>query len=225
MNPSFFSQSSESENWSRQLAAMLAVRAPQLASPAVKAVAGQTLLPAGQSITRLPWILQGRLDCVLPLHDGETGSLIPVSFGAGEIAMLSQLFCNSPVWVDVVVAQSCELRWLSVSALEALLASDVDLLMMHVRFLAHRLREVQLRERSWVERSVHQRVLAHLTRIASKTQVSQQGVRTIHATHEELAARCGVSRPKFTLELKRLEGLGAIRRGRGFIEILKLPAF
>lgn len=207
------------------MAAMLAVRAPQLASPAVTAVAGQTLLPAGQPITRLPWVLQGRLDCVLPLQHGETGSLIPVSFGAGEIAMLSQLFCNSPVWVDVVVAQSCELRWLSVSALEALLASDFDLLMMHARFLAHRLREVQLRERSWVERSVHQRVLAHLTRIASKTPESQQGVRTIHATHEELAARCGVSRPKFTLELKRLEALGAIRRGRGFIEILKLPAF
>ena len=50
------------------------------------------------------------------------------------------------------------------------------------------------------------------------------GSSTVHATHEELAARCGVSRPKLTTELKRLEAQGLIRRGRGALDILSLPS-
>jgi CRP-like cAMP-binding protein len=221
MHPAIFSTPTDSHHWSRQLGQALAERLRVDRQAVVQVGAGKILLPAGQAITRLPLLLSGRLDCVLPLQQGEAGSLIPISFEAGEIAMLSQLFCNAPVWVDVVAAQDCTLRWLPVAALEALLRSDAQLLLMLTQFLAHRLRDVQIRERSWVERSVHHRVLMQLVRLAQKTTPDAQGCRVIHATHEELAARCGVSRPKLTLELKRLEAQGLIRRGRGFIEILK----
>ena len=81
---------------------------------------------------------------------------------------------------------------------------------------------MQIRERGWVERSVHHRVCMQLTRLAQKTGPDAQGALHIHATHEELAARCGVSRPKLSTELKHLEGGGLIRRGRGSIEVLDL---
>ena len=222
MHPVIFSTPTESHQWSRRLGQALGARLSAGSLATVHVPAGKTLLPAGQPITRLPLLLSGRLDCVLPLQDGEASSLIPISFEAGEIAMLSQLFCNVPVWVDVVAAQDSELRWLPVAELEKLLEADPTLLLMLTRFLAHRLRDVQIRERSWVERSVHHRVRMQLMRLAQKTAPDTDGRHIIHATHEELAARCGVSRPKLTLELKQLEAQGLIRRGRGFIEILKL---
>lgn len=222
MHPVIFNTPTESHHWSRQLGQALGERLLVGSQALVQVPAGRLLLPAGQPITRLPLLLSGRLDCVLPLQDGEASSLIPISFEAGEIAMLSQLFCNAPVWVDVVAAQDCELRWLPVAELEALLRSDAALLLMLTQFLAHRLRDVQIRERSWVERSVRQRVSMQLLRLAQKITPDAQGVRVIRATHEELAARCGVSRPKLTLELKRLEQEGVLRRGRGSIEMLNL---
>jgi len=221
MHPVIFNTRTESHQWSRRLGQALGERLAVGSQPVVRVPAGKTLLPAGQAITRLPLLLSGRLDCVLPLQDSEAGSLIPISFEAGEIAMLSQLFCNAPVWVDVVAAQDCALRWLPVAELEKLLEADPALLLMLTRFLAQRLREVQIRERSWVERSVHHRVFMQLMRLAQKITPDAQGGRVIQATHEELAARCGVSRPKLTLELKHLEAQGLIRRGRGHIEILK----
>lgn len=224
MDPLILNTRTDSHQWSRRLGQALSERLSVGSQPMVQVPAGRTLLPAGQPITRLPLLRSGRLDCVLPLQDGEAGSLIPISFEAGEIAMLSQLFCNAPVWVDVVAAQDCTVQWLPVAELEKLLETEPALLLMLTRFLAQRLRDVQLRERSWVERSVHHRVVMQLVRLAQKTSPDAQGCRVIHATHEELAARCGVSRPKLTLELKHLEAQGLIRRGRGCIEVLRLGA-
>jgi CRP-like cAMP-binding protein len=42
----------------------------------------------------------------------------------------------------------------------------------------------------------------------------------VPATHEHLAMRCGVSRPKLSNELKQLENAGILRLNRGAIEIL-----
>lgn len=221
MHTALLSIPTDSHQWSRRLGQALGERLSVDSQPVVRVPAGKVLLPAGQPITRLPLLLSGRLDCVLPLQEGETSSLIPISFEAGEVAMLSQLFCNAPVWVDVVAAQDCALRWLPVAELETLLGQDAALLLMLTQFLAHRLRDVQLRERSWVERSVHQRVRMQLMRLAQKIQPDAQGHCMLHTTHEELAARCGVSRPKLTMELKQLEAQGLIRRGRGHIEILQ----
>ena len=222
MNPAIFNTRTESHQWSRRLGQVLGERLAVQSQAMVHVPACKNLLPAGQPITRLPLLLSGRLDCVLPLLGSDAGSLIPISFESGEVAMLSQLFCNAPVWVDVVAAQDCVLHWLPVTELEALLRSDAELLLMLTQFLAHRLRDVQIRERGWVERGVRQRVLMQLRRLAQKTLPDAQGVRVIRATHEELAARCGVSRPKLTTELKRLEQEGLLRRGRGVLEFLKL---
>ena len=220
MHPALFHAPSESHLWNQRLAQALCERLPESQYPAVQVHAGQVLLPSGRPITRLPLLLSGRLDCVLPVQQGESGPLIPISFEAGEIAMLSQLFCNRPVWVDVVAARNARLRWLPVATMETLIESDSALLQMLTRFLAHRLRDVQIRERSWVERSVQQRVRLQLERLAEKIPPDSRGLRTLHTTHEELAARCGVSRPKLSLALKRLELEGRLQRGRGRLDLL-----
>jgi CRP-like cAMP-binding protein len=43
------------------------------------------------------------------------------------------------------------------------------------------------------------------------------------ATHEQLAAGCGISRPKASIALKALEDNGILKLGRGWIEVLNLP--
>jgi CRP-like cAMP-binding protein len=47
----------------------------------------------------------------------------------------------------------------------------------------------------------------------------------IAVTHDKLAARCGLSRPKLSQELKRLELAGTLRLHRGAIEIVDRRAF
>lgn len=222
MLQTIFSAKPESHGLSQQLGLALAKRIPETHSPVMRIAVGQTLLHSGVAITRLPLLLSGRIDCVVHLNKGETGDIIPVSFEAGEVVLLSQLFCNIPVWVDLVAAENCTVRWLDVKHLEVLIETDPALLLLLTRFLSQRLREVQTRERGWIERSVHNRVCAHLTRLAQKSQIDAQGHTWIAATHEELAARCGVSRPKLSQELKRLEQAGCIRLSRGKIEILRL---
>lgn len=225
MLSAIFGAKPESHELSQQLGDLLGQRIALSESPVVQVPAGKLLLPAGQTIRRLPLLLKGRVDCVLPMDQGETSSIVPVSFGAGEVAMLSQVFCNRPVWVDVVAAQDCALRWLDVKDIEALMKQVPELLLLLAKFLSQRLREVQTRERSWVERGVRNRVRAHLLRMAQKGTANAQGQRHILATHEEVAARCGISRPKVSLELKRLEQQGWIRLRRGCIEILDLDAW
>lgn len=47
----------------------------------------------------------------------------------------------------------------------------------------------------------------------------------IAATHEHLAARCGVSRPKMSRELKQLERSGRLKLLRGSVEVLAPESF
>lgn len=46
----------------------------------------------------------------------------------------------------------------------------------------------------------------------------------IHSTHEQLAANCGVSRPKASLALKKMERDSILKLGRKCVEVLNLPA-
>ena len=46
----------------------------------------------------------------------------------------------------------------------------------------------------------------------------------IHATHEQLAASCGVSRPKTSLAFKKMECDGILDLGRKWVEVLKTTA-
>jgi CRP-like cAMP-binding protein len=153
--------------------------------------------------------------------NGAVGTpVVPLSFGAGEIVLLSQLFGDRTSGVDLVTGDDCTLRWVPIEEIEAALLRDAAALLLLTKFLAQRLREVQVRERAWAERGVHERVCAALARLSAEQTVRTDGRVLIATTHEQLAARCGVSRPKASLALKRLEQAGRVRLERGAIELL-----
>lgn len=188
--------------------------------PAVTLAAGATLLQAGEVPLKLAFLIEGRVDAVLQAQSGDGAQVVPLAFAAGEIVLLSQLFCAGPGFVDLVAGTRVKLRWVPVAEIEAALAADAPALLLLTRFLAQRLREVQLRERAWVERGVHERVCAALSRLAAEQPRRSDGRWLIHATHEQVAQRCGASRPKTSLALKRLEQAGRVRLERGAIELL-----
>lgn len=204
----------------RQLGADVLARLNLSGVPVQSVDKGKWLKSSDQRLYALPYIESGRLDAVL--HFGEDGSqVIPVTFGPGELALLSALFSDEPIYGDLIAARPLQFRWLPIKDVEAVLLSDKDLLVVLARFLTQRLREVRARERGWLERGVHERVLAGLTRIALETvPTGPDEPWLIPSTHEQLAFRCGVSRPKLSKELKQLESTGALRQRRGSIELL-----
>jgi CRP-like cAMP-binding protein len=214
----------ESRALSRSLGRALATPLGLAHRPRVTAAAGAVLLKAGDAVHRLPLLEQGRLDAVLHLHGGQGGQVVPVTFGAGEMVFLSHLFTDTPSGVDLVVGEPASWRWVPVPEIEAAVLSDGALVVLLVRFLGQRLREVQMRERGWVERGVHERVCAALVRMSADQPIDPGGWHVVAATHDELAARSGVSRPKASQALKRLEAAGRIRLSRGRIEIMDLAA-
>lgn len=212
----------ESRQLSRELARRLEVRLDLLRHPVQHASSGSTLIAAGDRVLRLPFIVQGRIDSVLHLMGSEGGRVLPVSWENGEVALLSYLFTQQPSTVDLVAGSDLAVRWAAVADVEAALLAEQELLILLVRFLAQRLREVHLRERGWVERGVHERVCATLARLAKQAPRDDGGHPVIAATHEELAERSGVSRPKLSQALKRLEQAGRLRLERKSIRILDL---
>jgi CRP-like cAMP-binding protein len=93
-----------------------------------------------------------------------------------------------------------------------------------VRFLGFRLREVQARERAGSARSVMTRLSASLIRTLGELPIRPDARLLIHATHEQLASSCGVSRPKTSLALKKLERDGIVLLGRKWVEVLDTHA-
>lgn len=181
---------------------------------------GRWLNISDQRLNALPFIESGRLDAVLNV--GEEGTqVIPVIFSRGEIALLSALFSEEPIPGKLVAAEPLLVRWIPLADLEAALLEDPGLLLILVKFLALRLREVRARERGWLERGVHERVCAGMARVALESPpASPDGPWSIFSTHEHLASRCGVSRPKLSQELKYLEHKGVVRLNRGRVDIL-----
>ena len=221
--PSNFSDKAQSRALSQQLAKDLLQRLDMSRYPVQRIKAGAWLRRSGQRLDSLPFIEAGRINAVLQLGDQGTQA-IPVTFGPGEVALLSTLFSEEPIHGDLVAAESLDLRWLPVHDIEAALLEDRALLVCLVRFLAQRLREVQTRERGWLERSVHGRVCATLARVALETPPAPEQPWLIPATHEYLAMRCGVSRPKLSHELKELEQAGILKLNRGTIELIDYAA-
>ncbi|MFC7460319.1 Crp/Fnr family transcriptional regulator [Hydrogenophaga defluvii] len=206
---------------SHELAATVWTQLDTARFPVQRLNKGWWLNLSDHRLQALPFVVQGRLDAVLAL--GEEGTrVIPVSFGPGEIALLSALFADEPVHGQLLAAETAQVRWLPKAELESLLQQHPPLLLLLVRFLAQRLREVRARERGWLERSVHERVRAGLARVALATAPAHAGQPWyVVVTHEQLAQRCGVSRPKLSLALKQLECDGVVRLGRGRIEVLQ----
>lgn len=184
--------------------------------------AGFSLFKAGDRVTQLPYVMSGRLDAVVHVPGVQGGQIVPISFRAGEMAFLSYLFNQLPSGSDLVVGESSTIQWLPLKDIEACLLNDQGLLLMLVRFLGQRLREVQARERSWAARGVQHRLCAGLGRMAADLPSRSDGRTVVFATHEQIATSCGISRPKASLALKALEGDGILKLGRGWIEVLNL---
>lgn len=184
--------------------------------------AGVSLFKAGDRVTQLPYVMSGRLDSVVHVPGVQGGQIVPISFRAGEMAFLSYLFNQLPSGSDLVVGEPSTIQWLPQSDIEACLLNEQGLLLMLVRFLGQRLREVQARERSWAARGVQTRLCAGLARMAADLPSRSDGRALVVATHEQIAASCGISRPKASIALKALEGDGVLKLGRGWIEVLNL---
>lgn len=214
----------DSRALNREFVSDLAQRLDLSAYPLAMVPAGRWLLRTAERLTRLPLVVCGTLEAVYQLGD-QGNQVIPVTFSSGELAMISALFSTAALQVDLMAAEDVSLRWVPIADLEKCLLSSQDLLVLMVRFLAQRLREVQLRERGWLERGVHLRVCAALVRVARDTPPRPDGRWFINATHEHLASRCGVSRPKLSHELKRMEHAGRLKLHRGAIEILDRSGF
>ena len=184
--------------------------------------AGVSLCKAGDRVTQLPYVMSGRLDAVVHVPGTQGGQIVPISFRAGEMAFLSYLFNQLPSGSDLLVGEPSTIQWLPIQEIEACLLNDQGLLLTLVRFLGQRLREVQARERSWAARGVQPRLCAGLARMAADLPTRSDERTVVMATHEQLAAGCGISRPKASIALKALEGAGVLKLGRGWIEVLNL---
>lgn len=206
---------------SRALAAALAPRLDIAARPLVRFEAGQVVIGAGLPVERLAVLHSGRIDAVMHSPHVEGRQVVPVQFGPGEIVMLSYLFSTQLSTVDMVAAESSSLCWLKAREIEAAMLAEPALAVLLVRFLGARLRDVQARERTWLERSVSVRVAAALVRMAGDP-LAEQGL--IIATHEIVAQRAGVSRPKASRALKEFESMGWLQQGRGRLAIVDWPA-
>jgi CRP-like cAMP-binding protein len=171
-------------------------------------------------VTQLPYILSGRLDAVVHVPGVQGGQIVPISFRAGEVAFLSYLYNQLPSGSDLIVGERSAVQWLPLEEMETCLLKDQGLLVMLVRFLGQRLREVQARERSWAARGVQPRLCAGLARMAADLPRRSDGRTILVTTHEQLAASCGISRPKTSIALKTMESTGVLALGRGWIEVL-----
>ena len=183
---------------------------------------GVSLFKAGDRVAQLPFVMSGRLDAVVHVPGVQGGQIVPISFRAGEMAFLSYMFNQLPSGSDLVVGEPSTIQWLPLKDIEACLLNDQGLLLMLVRFLGQRLREVQARERSWAARGVQTRLCAGLARMAADLPSRSDGRAVVVATHDQIAASCGISRPKASIALKALEGDGVLKLGRGWIEVLNL---
>jgi CRP/FNR family cyclic AMP-dependent transcriptional regulator len=166
----------------------------------------------------LPMVEQGRLQAVIPPGvDGQR--VVPVLFEPGETAMCSQLFSTEPMTADVVADEPCVLRWLPRALIEAAVTRDPALAAPLLQFLAQRLREVQAREQVWLSRGVRARLWAALRREIGSSRPADDGCWHLALTHEQLAERAGVSRPKLSQALKALEREGLLQLGRGHLSV------
>lgn len=209
-----------SQAWSRRLAQQLAAALELPRRALHKVPEGTVLCKSGDRITQLPYVMSGRLDVVVHVPSSTDGQIVPISFQAGEFAFLSYLFNQLPSGSDLVVREAAVIRWIAVAEMERALLSDPSSLVLLVRFLGYRLREVQARERALSTRGVKARIGAGLLRYAADLTPRADGRVIIPLTHEQLASRCGVSRPKASVALKNMEHLGIIQLGRKWIEVL-----
>jgi CRP-like cAMP-binding protein len=213
-----------SQSLARQLAQALAQTVDLKQRPRHSVTVGQSLIKTSDVVARLPFVMSGRLNAVVHIPGKQGGQIVPIAFGAGEIAVMSYLFNRLPSGIDLVAAQASTIQWIPVEDLERALLYDPQLMVLLVRFLGLRLREVQARERASFARSVPARLSASLSRALMDLPPRPDARLLIQATHDQLAASCGVSRPKTSLALKKMEQDGILLLGRKWVEVLNTTA-
>jgi CRP-like cAMP-binding protein len=213
-----------SQSLARQLAQALAQPVDLKQRPRHSVSVGQSLIKTSDVVARLPFVMSGRLNAVVHIPGKQGGQIVPIAFGAGEIAVLSYLFNRLPSGIDLVAALASTIQWIPVEDIEKALLHDPQLMVLLVRFLGLRLREVQARERASFARSVPARLSASLSRALMDLPARPDGRLLIQATHDQLAASCGVSRPKTSLALKKMERDGIVKLGRKWVEVLNPKA-
>jgi CRP/FNR family transcriptional regulator len=213
-----------SQALSRQLAQAIALPVDLKSRPLHNFKTGKILVKAGDSVARLPYVMSGRLNAVVHIPGTQSGQIVPIAFGPGEIALLSYLFNRLPSGSDLVASQPSTIQWIPIEDIESVLLYDPEVMVLLVRFLGLRLREVQARERAGSARSVVTRLSSSLIRSLADLPARPDARLLIHATHEQLASSCGVSRPKTSLALKKMERDGIVLLGRKWVEILSTKA-
>lgn len=191
-------------------------RATHLFSP------GAVLQKSGDRLERLAYVVRGQLDVVIHVPGSMDAQMTPTSFQSGDLCFLSYLFNHLPSGGDLVVRDEAVIRWVTVKEIEDELLSHHELLVLLVRFLGNRLREVQARERALSTRSVKARMGSGLLRALADMPARSDGRLIVGLTHEQLAFRCGVSRPKASIALKEMEQLGLLQLGYKRIEVLDM---
>jgi CRP-like cAMP-binding protein len=213
-----------SQSLARQLVQAIALPVDLKSRPLHHFESGRTLVKTGDVVARLPFVMSGRLNAVVHISGTQSGQIVPITFGSGEIALLSYLFNRLPSSSDLVASQASAIQWIPIDEVESALLRDPQLMAVLVRFLGLRLREGQARERAGSSRSVLTRLSASLSRILAVLPARPDARLLIHATHEQLASSCGVSRPKTSLALKKMERDGIILLGRKWVEVLDSTA-
>lgn len=185
---------------------------------------GTVLQKSGDHLERLAYVVRGKLDVVIPVPGSSDGQMIPMSFQSGDLCLLPYVFNHLPYGGDLVVRDEAVIRWVAVKDIEDVLLSHHDLLLLLVRFLGNRLREVQASERVLTARGVKARIGSGLLRALADLPARPDGRLIIALTHEQLAFRCGVSRPKASIAMKEMERLGLLQLGYKRIEVLDMRA-
>jgi CRP-like cAMP-binding protein len=212
-----------SQDFGRALARALAKRLRLSERAMHEFAAGSVLQKSGDRIERLAYVMRGQLDVVIHVPGSMDGQMIPISFQSGDLCFLSYLFNHLPSGGDLVVRDKAVIRWVTVKEIEDELMNHHELLVLLVRFLGNRLREVQARERALSTRGVKARIGSGLLRALADLAPRADGRMMITLTHEQLAFRCGVSRPKASIALKELEQLGLIQLSYKRVEVLDMP--
>lgn len=185
---------------------------------------GTLLQKSGDRLERIAYVMRGQLDVVVHVPGSIGGQLIPISFQSGDLCFLSYLFNHLPSGGDLVVRDEAVIRWVTVKEIEHALLCQPELMVLLVRFLGNRLREVQARERALSTRGVKARMGSGLLRALADVPERSDGRSVIELTHEQLALRCGVSRPKASVALKEMERLKLLELGHKSIEVLDVEA-
>ena len=213
-----------SQSLARQLVHAIALPVDLKSRPLHHYESGRTLVKTGDVVARLPYVMSGSLNPVVHILGTQSGQLVPITFGSGEIALLSYLFNRLPSGSDLVTSRASAIQWIQIDEVESALLKDPQLMAVLVRFLGLRLREGQARERAGSSRSVLTRLSASLSRLLSFSPARPDARLLIYVTHEQLASSCGVSRPKASLALKKMERDGIILLGRKWVEVLDSTA-